>query len=158
MEKKLPQKTTKQTKKSKIISAMLFLPLSILWRERKHNKFCKFDPEGTCGPIWPEVVPLLLPCHWLCDCIKKFVDMWSLKNDFLFYFIYWARIKKNIDWQMLWKEMEIKAMSEGINVLHNIWQSIVKKLYSSCLICSFVFFDSGLPPRLSGSAWRDFLL
>ena len=30
---------------------------------------------------------------------------------------------------MLWKEMEIKAMSEGINVLHNIWQSIVKKLY-----------------------------
>ena len=30
MEKKLPQKTTKQTKKSKIISAMLFLPLSIL--------------------------------------------------------------------------------------------------------------------------------
>ena len=22
-------------------------------------KFSKFDPEGTCGPIWPEVVPLL---------------------------------------------------------------------------------------------------
>ena len=29
------------------------------------------------------------------------------------------------------KEMEIKAMSEGINVLHNIWQSIVQKLRKS---------------------------
>ena len=34
-------------------------------RERKVNKFikilaktCKFDPEGTRGPIWPEMVPL----------------------------------------------------------------------------------------------------
>ena len=34
--------------------------------------------------------------------------------------------------------------------------SIVKNLYSSCLICSFVILDSGLPPRLSGSAWRDY--
>ena len=33
------------------------------------------------------------------------------------------------------KEMEIKAMNEGVNVLHIIWQSIVKKLYL------FEYFD-----------------
>ena len=31
-------------------------------RERNNNKFVKktvkFNPEGTCGPIWPEVISL----------------------------------------------------------------------------------------------------
>ena len=37
-----------------------------------------------------------------------------------------------------------------------IMSSIVKNLYSSWWSVLLVFFDSGLPPRLSGSAWREF--
>ena len=32
--------------------------------------------------------------------------------------------------------------------------SIVKNLYSSCLICSLVFFDSRLPSRIKHKKWR----
>ena len=37
-----------------------------------------------------------------------------------------------------------------------IMSSIVKNLYSFWWSVLLVFFDSGLPPRLSGSAWRVF--
>ena len=39
------------------------------------SEFCKINPEGTCGPIWPEVVPFSLSCPWLYYCVKKIVNM-----------------------------------------------------------------------------------
>ena len=53
MEKKLPQKMTKQTKKSKIISAMLFLPLSILCVEHIRQKFNFSEEEMQNVPQNP---------------------------------------------------------------------------------------------------------
>ena len=41
----------------------------------KFPKFSKINPEGTCGPIWPEVVPLVLSSLWLYYCVKKIVNM-----------------------------------------------------------------------------------
>ena len=35
----------------------------------------KFNPEGTCGPIWPEVVPLFRSCSWPHCGAKKIVKM-----------------------------------------------------------------------------------
>ena len=43
----------------------------------------KFNPEGTCGPIWPEVVPLVLFNPWLyvksmsSCCMKQLTCSWS---------------------------------------------------------------------------------
>ena len=75
----------------------LFIYLFIYWARIKINicdrwkdkqilssflsKSCKINPEGTCGPIWPEVVPLALSSLWPYYCIKKIVNMWSLKSD-----------------------------------------------------------------------------
>ena len=47
------------------------------------SEFCKINPEGTCGPIWSEVVPFSSSSHWLYYCVKKFVDMCILKSDIL---------------------------------------------------------------------------
>ena len=75
---------------------------------------------------------------------------------FLGLFIYWARIKRNIQLTDGVKEMTGQYSCERIYVLHNIWRGMVKNLYSSCLICFLVSFDSRLPPLLSGSARCNF--
>ena len=51
---------------------------------RKLSKSCKFDPEGTRGPIGPEVVVLepWQPGHHAST--KKFVDLSTSKSDLLF--------------------------------------------------------------------------
>ena len=44
---------------------------------------CKFNPESTCGPIWPEVV-VLEPCQSGHHAsIKKFVDLTSSVSDLI---------------------------------------------------------------------------
>ena len=45
------------------------------------SESCKINPEGTCGPIWPGNVPLILPSHWPYYCTKKIVKMWCSKSD-----------------------------------------------------------------------------
>ena len=47
------------------------------------NKTCKFNPEGTCGSIWPEVVPIFFCCSWHQNGIKKFVNRVVSKNDLI---------------------------------------------------------------------------
>ena len=44
------------------------------------SKTFKFYPEGTCGPIWPGVVPLFLLFSWLYCCVKKIVKMWTFNT------------------------------------------------------------------------------
>ena len=44
-------------------------------RYLRNSRFSKFDPEGSCGPTWPEVVPLALSSLWLYYCIKKIVNI-----------------------------------------------------------------------------------
>ena len=44
-------------------------------RYLRNSRFSKLDPEGSCGPTWPEVVPLALSSLWLYSCIKKIINM-----------------------------------------------------------------------------------
>ena len=34
-------------------------------------ELCKINPEGTCGPTWPEVVPFSLSSLWLYYCLGR---------------------------------------------------------------------------------------
>ena len=36
---------------------------------------CKIDPEGTLGPIWPEMVPFFSSCSWLYRDFNQIVNM-----------------------------------------------------------------------------------
>ena len=64
---------------------------TILW------SFCedivKINPEGTCGPIWPEVVPLVLSHSWHQNGTKNFVNWVVLNNSFIHSFIHSLRVK-----------------------------------------------------------------
>ena len=39
------------------------------------SKSWKINPEGTCGPIWPVVIPLVLSPSWLYCGVKEIVDI-----------------------------------------------------------------------------------
>ena len=48
------------------------------------SESCKFDPDGTRGPIWPVDTVLESWCGGHHACIKKFVDLTTSKSDLLF--------------------------------------------------------------------------
>ena len=48
------------------------------------ENFCKINPEGPCGPIGLEVVPIFLCRSWHQNNVKKFVNRVIFRNDILF--------------------------------------------------------------------------
>ena len=46
-------------------------------------EFVKIDTDGTCGPIWMELVPIFLSWSWHLICIKKVVNKVILKSDLI---------------------------------------------------------------------------
>ena len=115
-----------------------------------------FGPNGYFPPssflfIWPS-------CQFSAFRFSIYSAFWirpngsvrKISSSILFYFIYWAQIKKNILCSDGGKRGQSVQLREYM--FYIIMTKHSKKFIFFLWICSFVFFDSGLPPRLSGSA------
>ena len=74
---------------------------------------------------------------------------------FIYIFIYLGANQKEHGKDRCYKgKGQDQAIVDGYMFYLLLWQGISKKVIFFLLICPFVFLDSGLPPCLSGSAWR----
>ena len=97
-------------------------------------KNSKINSEGTCGSIWPEVVPL--SSYWLRPyyCVKKFVIMWKFKSD-LFSIVLSRRVLK-----------KLKKFEEFFP--KNVKCEIIEVVNCFCVCCA--------PPRKQVASWLGF--